>query len=568
MATNRPPRAVISLDEFQEPINFMIFGDAGSGKSELLSALPGKVLVLAVETGVGVIKRALVRKLGEKRAAVEAKRFSIMRVLNWKDLEDVYVWGRDGGFAKYDWVAIDSATSLDERAMRAAMETAVQRNPEKRDIDLPDRGEHQKRQNAMKRMVSDFNELPQNVMWLANAMRREDKEGNEIVVPFITGKDYEVSAWVAAQMSTLLYMGKKSEVVGKATVTRRFLIADTAEDAEHTTYWAKDRFSVFPSRFNLHIGDKQVTDFGALVAECVAVAGSGAAPAKDDPALEADLAEDDIDEDDVDEDDPPLEPDPADKRDRGVPNKPARSRTRAAVVPTAEPEEEPTDEDDEPAEDELGWMDEGTLKAFLQTADKAEILAASERFGVSIKGLTKAIAVDAIVDAAFAEDEPEPDEVDEDEDEDGDEDEPDEAKGLGDMDEPELSDFLGGGKDSVVEAAKHFGVTIAKGMKIQAVIDAIMEAAFPETDESELDDDDFDEDADEADEPEEELEIPSEEELDAMAVVKLRAVVVKLGFEEETKGKSKSATIEILNSKRPQAKSGTARKPVRLRAVK
>lgn len=246
------PRAMVDLDDFAESDNILIYADTGVGKTELVSQLPGRVLVISSENGTTVIKRSMARR---GVAASDAKRFKVWPIRKFQDMEEAYAWVRDNP-GNFDWVAIDSATSVQQRAMRAAMEVAVGRNPEKRDIDLPDRGEHQKMQNAMKRMVADFNELPVNTLWLAQAMRREDKDGNEIVVPFIMGKDYEVSAFVCAQMQAFGYMMKKASKQTKGQ-TDRVIIWDSYVDGGGVNYWSKDRYDVFPKICVMSKGDKQ-----------------------------------------------------------------------------------------------------------------------------------------------------------------------------------------------------------------------------------------------------------------------------------------------------------------------
>lgn len=264
-ASAQLPRAIVDLEEFTESKNIMVYGDTGVGKTELISYLDGRVLILSSENGTIVIKRMMKRL---KISAKEAKRFKVWPIRSWQDLEEAYIWIRDNP-GRFDWIAIDSATSVQQRAMRAAMEKAVAHNPVKRDIDLPDRGEHQKMQNAMKRMVGDFNELPVNVFWLAQAMRRETRDGDEIVLPFVMGKDYEVSAWVCAQMQAFAYYTKrpaKVKVDGKTkSVTQRVMIWDSYADSEEVTYWAKDRYQVMPSYAVMATGEKQETTFRELL---------------------------------------------------------------------------------------------------------------------------------------------------------------------------------------------------------------------------------------------------------------------------------------------------------------
>ena len=306
MAT-KMPRAVVDLDDFAESDNIMIYADTGVGKTELVSQLPGRVLVLSSENGTSVIKRSMARR---GAPASEAKRFKVWPIRKFQDMEDAYAWVRDNP-GNFDWVAIDSATSVQQRAMRAAMEIAVGRNPEKRDIDLPDRGEHQKMQNAMKRMIADFNELPENILWLAQAMRREDKDGNEIVVPFIMGKDYEVSAFACAQMQAFGYMMKKPNRDTKG-MTDRVIIWDSFVDGGGVNYWSKDRYDAFPKICLMSTGTEQKMVLGHLL-DMITASGKAkavkAVETRDDegtdeadiPGIEGDPDDVDVDEDEEDE---------------------------------------------------------------------------------------------------------------------------------------------------------------------------------------------------------------------------------------------------------------------------
>jgi hypothetical protein len=248
------------LDDYTESQNWFIYSDTGAGKTALIRQLPGRVGILASENGTVVLKRIMLKIDGKD----DSKRFKVWRILKWQDMEDAFIWIRDN-LDSFDWLVMDTATSIQHRAMRAAMEAAVLRSPEKRDIDLPDRGEHQKMQNAMKRMITDFNELPVNCLWLAQAMRRESFEGEDIVLPFIMGKDYEVSAWACAQMHVVAYYEKRAAKVGDKVMTKRVLLFDSF-DREGVQYWAKDRYLVLPKQLTIAIGDTQKGSIAEMIA--------------------------------------------------------------------------------------------------------------------------------------------------------------------------------------------------------------------------------------------------------------------------------------------------------------
>jgi hypothetical protein len=92
----------------------------------------------------------------------------------------------------------------------------------------------------MKEFVSDFNELPENIIWLARSMVKEDPDGDEIVVPAIEGKDYGISAWVAGEMHLYCYLKKEKDPNDKKKMIRVLYTND------HPTYWCKDRYDVLP----------------------------------------------------------------------------------------------------------------------------------------------------------------------------------------------------------------------------------------------------------------------------------------------------------------------------------
>jgi len=258
------PKAIVDLSDDIESDNLMIYGDTGSGKSVLigqlywyLEATDTMCLIISNEAGVFVAFTFL-RDMGISERDIK-KRFKVWRVRKWQDYEDAYTWVRDHPMV-FKWVAHDSATSLQQRAMRLAMEIAVKRNPDKRDIDLPDKGEHQKMQNAMKRMITDWNELPENCLWLANAMRREDEEGEDIVLPFIMGKGYDLSVWSAAQVNACIYYAKE-KVKGSDAVRRRLWFDSPPP------YWTKDRYGIWgPSRV-MALGSEQRTSLSRLIEE-------------------------------------------------------------------------------------------------------------------------------------------------------------------------------------------------------------------------------------------------------------------------------------------------------------
>lgn len=233
MATKLPPD-IEDLEDFTESINILCHADTGAGKTVLWSRLPN-VLILAVEEGAVSAKRW-------ERDHPRASSLGIIKVVKvraWSKLVEMYEWLRDNDHP-FEWIIIDSITAAQSRCLRAIMDKAVADNP-KRDPDIPAIQDHFKWQLSMKRMVTDFNELPVNIVWLARSMNKEDPDGNDIVVPLIEGKDYQISAWVSGEVHLLCYLKKEMKGKGDTAKMVRKLYTN-----EHAMYWCKDRYNVLP----------------------------------------------------------------------------------------------------------------------------------------------------------------------------------------------------------------------------------------------------------------------------------------------------------------------------------
>jgi hypothetical protein len=221
------PPEIIDLEDYTETINVLCHADTGGGKTVLWGALPN-ILILAIEEGTISAKRVLPPpKAGTLR--------KVVRVRSWAEIVKWFQWLRDNDHP-FEWVMIDSITKAQYLCIKHIMEMVVKANPS-RDPLIPSQGDHFKWQLSMKQLVSDFNDLPVNVVWLARSMIREDADANEIVVPLIEGKDYQISAWVCGEMHLLCYL-KKEKKGGK--IVRRLYTND------HDRYWCKDRYNVLP----------------------------------------------------------------------------------------------------------------------------------------------------------------------------------------------------------------------------------------------------------------------------------------------------------------------------------
>lgn len=218
-------KAIVDLDDFTESVNILVYGDPGVGKTVFAGTAP-RALILRAENGA----------VSAKRQGSNAK---VWPIKTWTDFEEAYDWIEANPDA-FEWIVIDSISKLQELCIRWILDRAVADN-EKRDPDIPAIQDHYKWQLLMKRYVVMFNDLPVNILWTALAMHKEDSEGEDLVLPLITGKGYDISAAICAEMMVVAHLGIKETKVKRNGVVVR-------EDRRQLTtrftppFFAKDRY--------------------------------------------------------------------------------------------------------------------------------------------------------------------------------------------------------------------------------------------------------------------------------------------------------------------------------------
>jgi hypothetical protein len=177
------------LADFNESINILLHGPSGHGKTVLASGAP-RAIFISTEKGA----------VAAKRAGSKAR---LLRAFDWEHV--VAAKGHcDITCGPEDWVILDSLTKMQVLMIRWILRTQHAMNAS-RDLDIPAIQDHQKWQNYFKRFVDSLIEAPYNTIFITTEMRRDDEEGEPIVLPAITGKDYEICDYVRAQMDVVLY---------------------------------------------------------------------------------------------------------------------------------------------------------------------------------------------------------------------------------------------------------------------------------------------------------------------------------------------------------------------------
>lgn len=224
-----------SLESFNESTNIMLYGNSGVGKTALAGGAP-HAYFLTTEKGVQSAKRT-----GSTAQRLEG--------YDWDHVEASLDWA-DDNLGMEDWLIVDSVSKMQTLLLRWWL--GIQHDERDQDIDVPQIQDHQKWQNMYMRFIDRMVDAKYNVILVATAMHKEDPDGESLVLPAITGKDYTISNYVCAQMDEVFYYGmaKKS---GKDDPTTRRLLTET-----FPPYFAKDRSTMLPRWVDVEDGEFDV----------------------------------------------------------------------------------------------------------------------------------------------------------------------------------------------------------------------------------------------------------------------------------------------------------------------
>lgn len=208
-------------------INMMVFGDPGIGKTVLggsASVVEALSPVLFIDVEGGTLS------LRERYPDVK-----VVRCKSYNDFGKLYTDLRkmDHGFKT---VVLDSITEIQKFGMLEIMKRMLEdpKNSD-RDPDLPSIGEWGKNIEQTRRLIRAMRDLPMNTIFVALAQTDQDKRGNRLTKPSLSGK---LSAEVAGFLDIVCYMYKKT--LDDGTIKRLLLTSGTDEII------AKDRTDRLP----------------------------------------------------------------------------------------------------------------------------------------------------------------------------------------------------------------------------------------------------------------------------------------------------------------------------------
>lgn len=174
---------VKSPDEVVDWLNFLVYGDAGVGKTYLGGTaiddpVTSPLLVFDIEGGLTTLR---------KRKSID-----VVPIRTMKELEnrynDLYKSIDSNGKLYYKSIMIDSLTELTDLDMKAIMKDAYGRNPDKVDIDVPSPREWGKARNHIRTIVRAFRDLPCNVIYTAHVGALQEEGQPTKFFPGFSGK--------------------------------------------------------------------------------------------------------------------------------------------------------------------------------------------------------------------------------------------------------------------------------------------------------------------------------------------------------------------------------------------
>lgn len=222
---------VLDVDEEQDFLNILIFGESGVGKTVLATsaaAVPSMapVLVLNYEGGLLSAKQ-LADTIGIPKGALKT-----VRLNSFYEIEGVYNALREEDHP-FRTVIIDSLTELQKASMDQIM-TEVTRKDASRDKEIPAQRDWGKSLEQVRRIVRGYRDLPMHTIYTALAKEDKDEITGEVKVrPDLPGK---LAGQVAQFMDEVFYMFSTMDTKDEEDIiVRKILTANLGK------YSGKDR---------------------------------------------------------------------------------------------------------------------------------------------------------------------------------------------------------------------------------------------------------------------------------------------------------------------------------------
>ena len=227
----RVRKKIKRASELNHNQNFLIYGEAGAGKTRLAATAPKVLIVDINELGTDSVRRDI--------------NPNVYPVERWQEVNDVF-WYLQEGDHDYESVALDGLTALQTLCMNFVLGDEASRDAS-RDPDMPSRQAWGKVGQLMKVQITNFRNLPLNTIY--TAAERFSEIGDEEDDMFLKAGP-EISPSIAKHarlaVGTIGYLVKREVIVknkkkgtARKEVRRRLLVGDSER------YISKDRNGLF-----------------------------------------------------------------------------------------------------------------------------------------------------------------------------------------------------------------------------------------------------------------------------------------------------------------------------------
>jgi energy-coupling factor transporter ATP-binding protein EcfA2 len=229
--TERVRRRIKKASELESHKRILIYGRSGAGKTRLASSAPKVLLIDVNEKGTDSVRRDLDP--------------DVASVTHWQEINDIF-WYLQEGNHDYESVAIDGATAMQNLCMKFVLGDEKARDAS-RDPDMPSRQVWGKVGELMKTQVTNYRNLPMNVIFTALVRTRaggEDEADETLYTgPALSpsiGGHLEAAVGMIGFLTTREVVVKRKNGQRNRVVRRRLMVGPSER------YMTKDRDGLFP----------------------------------------------------------------------------------------------------------------------------------------------------------------------------------------------------------------------------------------------------------------------------------------------------------------------------------
>lgn len=201
----------------------LVIGDPGSGKTRLIGTADSALIIRPSMDHTESIGDPGSRKIDE------------WVIDNWDEMNEAYEYARHDAAKEYEWVWLDSISLWQDSGLDDIFEDAVARKPTRANAG-PDKPEYGTNMYRLQSWVRHMMQLPFHFGITAHPFRYEDSEGDELIMPWIQGRNMPEK--ICGYMNIVSHLVVRE----KEGQTRKILITE-----KRGKWYAKDQLGISKS---------------------------------------------------------------------------------------------------------------------------------------------------------------------------------------------------------------------------------------------------------------------------------------------------------------------------------